>query len=639
MCGVAGCLLSPPLTGDLRDVSTLLRGVRQRGPDDEGVVLVQRCMAPPAHFRTENSVPALNDRLPGLTATEPRAAAFDVAIVHARYAIIDLSPNAHQPFPSRDGSLIAAWNGEIYNYRELREDLSRQGISFRSASDTEVLVEGYRRWGDDLWPRLNGFWAVVLYDTDTHTLVLARDRMGVAPLYYRETDAGLFFASLIRPLLDVREATRFMDREAVRGFLAAGMKDIDEATTFRDVRSFPAGVVLRFPPGVCRVRHASMLPFWRYPAERLTARDLSIDEAAVQLRELLTDAVALRRRSDRPVAFELSGGLDSSSIVACAAAASEEPVPTYTIQVPERDEEPFARVLRTRYTLDYRVLRGLEDSFGDEALTFARTMEEPYHSPNVFTCFAMRREMQRAGFAVVISGSGGDEALAGYEYELWSAAAAHLRRSGRAWHAFCHAVGMHLGSGARLRLSAAELIGWAKQRIRPNHSGAAGIFPPASTSHLRAEALRHGYTALPFSEQLLFHFQVAHLPYYLRSSDHFTMSLPLEHRFPFLDYRLVEFSLRLPLEYLFRNGWTKYVLRRAMAPLLPPRLVWRREKVGFPFPLQRFLAASRAALIPLTEAVVAAGIIDGPVNFDALILRDPDLLWRVCSTGYWLETT
>ncbi len=639
MCGVAGCLLSSPRSGDLGDVSTLLSGVRQRGPDDEGVVLVQRCMAPPAHFRTENSVPALNDRLPALTAAEPGAAAFDVAIVHARYAIIDLSPNAHQPFPSRDGSVIAAWNGEIYNYRELREELSRQGISFRSASDTEVLVEGYRRWGDDLWRRLNGFWAVVLYDTDRHTLVLARDRMGVAPLYYREAGEGLFFASLIRPLLDVGESTRAMDRDAVRGFLLAGMKDIDEATAFRDVRSVPPGVVLRFAPGVFRVRHASMLRFWRYPAERLTPRDLSIDDAAVRLRELLTDAVALRRRSDRPVAFELSGGLDSSSIVACAAAASEEPLPTYTIQVPERDEEPFARAMRTRYTLDYRVLRGLEDSFGDEALTFARTMEEPYHSPNVFTCFVMRREMQRDGFAVVISGSGGDEALAGYEYELWPAAAADLRSSGRAWHAFCHATAMHLASGARLRLSAAELLGWAKQWLRPAHSAAAGLVLPAWTSHPRADSLRHGYTALPFHEQLLFHLQVAQLPYYLRSSDHLTMSLPLEHRFPFLDYRLLEFSLRLPVEYLFRNGWTKFVLRRAMAPLLPPRVLWRREKVGFPFPLRRFLAASRVVLVPLTEAVVATGLIDGPVNFDALLVRDPDLLWRVCSTGYWLAAT
>jgi asparagine synthase (glutamine-hydrolysing) len=636
MCGVGGCLLQTPLSGNLRDVSTLLNGVRQRGPDDEGAVLLARGSGCATAYGTRGTVAPLRDRLPRL---DDAGMPFDAALVHARYAIIDLSPNAHQPFADASGTVIAAWNGEIYNYRELGDALKGAGVTLRTASDTEVLVEGYRHWGDDLWGRMNGFWAVALYDIERGALVVARDRVGVAPLYYRETPTGLFFASLIRPLLDIAPVSRARDDDALLGFLGTGLKDLEGTTVYRDVRSFPAATVLRFDPGVIHVRQALALTYWTYPSQRYSAGDVSLDEAAGTLRERLTEAVALRLRSDRPMAFELSGGLDSSSIVACAATVSPERLTSFTIKVPERDEEPFARALSERFNLDYRVLQDLEGTFSHEAAAFAAIMEEPYHSPNVFTCFAMRRAIQKAGFDVVLSGSGGDEVLAGYEYELWRAAAAHLRRNGRAWHAVCHAAGMHLGSGSRLRLSVAELIGLAKRAMRLSSDGEIPQALPAAASHSRAQALRRGYMSSPFREQLRFQLQVAPLPYYLRSSDHFTMSLPLEHRFPFLDVRLMDFALRLPPEYLFRNGYSKYVLRRAMASLLPAQVTWRRDKLGFPFPLQRFLRAEREHLAPLGAAVASAGLWQGPLNVDALLARDPEALWRICSTGHWLRTT
>jgi asparagine synthase (glutamine-hydrolysing) len=597
MCGVGGFVLRAPVGNAAARAGHFLAALRQRGPDDEGVALIDR----------------------------EDAGAPDVALAHTRYAIIDLSARAHQPFSSADGSLIAAYNGEIYNYIELRDELRALGVMFRTESDTEVLVEGYRVWGRELWRRLNGFWAVAMYDVRRRAVVFSRDRIGVAPLYFRETDQALLFASTIRPLLSRSDE---IDADVARGFIAHGLKDFDGSTFYRDVRSMPAAAELVLPRGAFRMTDAERFDYWRFPATRWTTADLSLDEAAARVRTTLTRAVELRLRADVPVAFELSGGLDSSSIVAAAATLRSAPVTTYTISVPGRDEEPFARLLRDRYALDYHVLRGDENRFDDDGDTFDAIMEEPYHSPNSFTAWQMRRAMKAEGVAVVVSGSGGDETLAGYEYEFWSAASRELNATGARGHALRHAAAMRFGSSARAKLTVAETIGAIKRAI--------GV-EKASTAPRETRAARYvgGYESLSFHERSLYQFAVAQLPYYLRNNDHLTMSIPLEHRFPFLDVDMVELGLQMPIEYLYRDGWSKYVLRRAMEKLLPDAVVWRREKMGFPFPLTDFLAKRKTSFDDAARRAVAAGFADA-FDWNQLIASDPVRLWRIVSTGRWL---
>jgi asparagine synthase (glutamine-hydrolysing) len=461
--------------------------------------------------------------------------------------------------------------------------------------------------------------------------------MGVAPLYYRETEDGLVLGSSIRPLLAAGASRGSYDQDAIRGFLSVGLKDFDAATCYDAVRSFPPASVVRFPDGSSRLGDAAIAPFWAYPRRRWSRRDLSLTEAATQLRETLLAAVSVRQRSDLPAAYELSGGLDSSAVVACAALANSERLATYTVGVPERDEVPFAREMARRYGLHHRVLRGQEESFPGEAAAFATVMEEPYHSPNVFTCYQMRREMKADGFGVVLSGSGGDEVLAGYEYEFWPAAGRSLRQRGAWAHALRHAAGMHFGSAARLRVTLAETIGRFKAAagvgLRESRDWTSnGNPPPPAVDHWRR------FAELPFTERVLFHFEIGQLPYYLRNNDHLTMAIPLEHRFPFLDYRMVELGLQLPIEYLFRGGWTKYAFRLAMEPLLPKAIAWRREKFGFPFPLRRFLRANSDSLQPYVNAVAATGLLPRRTNYSELLRTSPLALWRACSTGIWLQT-
>jgi asparagine synthase (glutamine-hydrolysing) len=315
-------------------------------------------------------------------------------------------------------------------------------------------------------------------------------------------------------------------------------------------------------------------------------------------------------------------------------------VRTYTIKVPEADEEPYARTMTTRYPIDYHVLDRPEAGFFDDVESFTRVMEEPYHSPNIYTHFQMRSAMKRQGVAVVLAGAGGDEVLAGYESDFWPTARRDLQRDGCRVQALRYELLRRTASAGRMR-GAAQDAYWAVRRQlfrTAKRMGGRNLVPAAERrSTSSAEAMQKTYGALGFHEQAVYHVRRALLPYYMRSNDHFTMAIPLEHRFPLLDYRVVEIGLQMPPAYLFRDGWTKYALRRAMEPYLPPEIVWRRDKMGFPFPYQRFLRENRSRLQPALGALSRIGLDGAAARYDGLISANPTRLWRMCSTALWLD--
>jgi asparagine synthase (glutamine-hydrolysing) len=240
----------------------------------------------------------------------------------------------------------------------------------------------------------------------------------------------------------------------------------------------------------------------------------------------------------------------------------------------------------------------------------------------------------------VLSGSGGDEVLAGYEGAFWPQASVELRRQGFVWQSEWYDLvssyrrwgwkGLFYGDGRRL-----------KDLIRPlaRKTGLLELLRPNSNQDITAaEKYRRGYSRLSFHEQTLFHFTVGLLPYYLRSNDHFTMAIPLEHRFPFLDYRIVELGLQMPVSYLFKDGWTKYILRKAMEPYLPEQIVWRKIKMGFPFAYRRFLSQHRAQFEPMVSRLGNVWVRNNEGrDYDEVLDTRPEKLWRLCSTAFWLE--
>jgi asparagine synthase (glutamine-hydrolysing) len=636
MCGVAGYLTAAPRPAEPGRLEAMLEPIRRRGPDDEGLCLVSRRERVVRHLHTDRSVAAWRGATPHLG--EARGELHDLALLHARYAVIDLTDEAHQPFSLAGGDIVVAFQGEIFNYVELRHELEARGGRFHTASDTEVLARAYHTWGDEAWERLNGLWAAALYDVRAGRLVLCRDRLGIAPLHLAESAEGVFFGS---SALGVARACFGSARPAidqVSDFLETGLRNVDERTLLDGVRSLPPGTFLSLPLAAGALADASLVRYWDLPGHRLGVDDLSIDEASARLRDLLSSAVEYRLRADLDIAFQLSGGLDSTTIVALAAALRDEPLSTYTVSVPEEDEEPLARTMEKRFRLSRRTLDSGEAAFGRVAAGFARLMEEPLQAPGAYGHHHMCRVMAGDGFGVTLSGSGGDEVLAGYEWDFWPAARRLLWREGRALQAEVYHAVLRFGSPAR---ALGTLGDWARRAgsfadRRPPVDGSDDLSRPDDPSH--AGELQRTYPTLPFDARCRFHLRVADLPYYLASNDRATLGIPLEHRQPFLDHRVVELGLRMPVAYLFRRGWTKYVLRRAMEPLLPPEILWRRKKTGFPFPAARLLERSRAELEPAVRRTDEGGFSPEPAtDYEGLLRSDPLRLWRKCSVGLWLD--
>jgi asparagine synthase (glutamine-hydrolysing) len=651
MCGIAGYFLRTPSTGTYQHINVLLNSIRHRGPNDEGICLISRKNNLAKFYKTDRTLSTIGSSLSHINDPLPLIR-HDVALIHTRYAIIDLTDGGHQPFPSADNSIIAIFNGEIYNYLELKAELSTLDVLFRTASDTEVLVEGYRIWKDALWSKLNGFWAVAMYHFNDNTIVLSRDRLGVAPLYYRHMQDGFYFSSSIQSLLNVHPDDVTLDVNIIRGFVETSLKDFDNSTCYSEIKSIPPGSVVAFKYGDYNINSATVNKYWNIPKSRLNIGDLSFDEAVLRFRETFFNAVDIRLRADLPVAFELSGGLDSSSVVAVASILRRNDIRTYTIKVPKQNEEPYARSILEKYPIDYRVLTDPEETFLVDMEEFSSIMEEPYHSPNIYTHYKMRKIMKSEGVAVVIAGAGGDEVLCGYEHQLWPKAYIDLKRKGKLWHAIYYELSRAYRNPRTRKKIMKDILRREKRRLYnrlrkvrfTRHCENENLADLVKGDYVLAgstEAERYAriYEELAFHEQSTYHFNVGMLPYYLRSNDNFTMAIPLEHRFPFLDYRLVEMGLQMPVPYLFKDGWTKYVLRKAMEPYLPEKILWRTDKMGFPFAKRRFLSNHRSRFEQILTTLIDSGMSKyGCEDYESLLEKDPTQLWRMISTALWLNS-
>jgi len=633
MCGIAGYILKKS-SKQANFVDPLLASIRQRGPDDEGVLLAFRNKKRFESYRTEKTVESLAGHLKFIE-QKNHVCEHDIAMIHTRYSIIDLSDGGHQPFLSQDQSIAVVFNGEIYNYIELREELIKEGFQFRTESDTEVLVEGYCVWGERLWEKLNGFWAVAIYDFNKNVIVFSRDRIGVAPLYYRETQEGLFFASSIQSLVDVSPNSIAINEDAVLGFIDVGFKDHDQTTCYEQIYSVPSKSYVLLSGEQHSMKGAQCKQYWDFPQNRLQEADISLSEAVDNFRDCFFDAVKLRLRSDVKVAFELSGGLDSSSIVAAACQVSSKKITTYTVKIKDADEEPYARAMLDNYKIDYHVIENMEDQFLNDYDHFSHVMEEPYDNPNAYSHHQMLRMMKKEGVHVVVTGAGGDEVFGGYEASFWPAAYRELKASGLAnylkgdWYEFCRRFKTVKKSRDTLRH---YMEGPFKKILKMKKNNRHCL----SIKNNVARDYQNQYQNLSFHRQALFHFNTALVPFYMRSSDHFTMGIPVEHRFPLLDYRIVELGLKLPINYLFSGGWSKYILRRAMEPFLPKKILWRKKKMGFDFPFKQYFTKHKSRFAPKLQSLENSMLKIG-ADYDSVLHSNPAQLWRLLSVGIWLD--
>jgi asparagine synthase (glutamine-hydrolysing) len=568
MCGIAGIINIDGRPVDPARLRAMATAIAHRGPDDEGYLFIDPLNGTTASFAGKDSHPQAAALLPFLNEGTDRKR-YSIGFAHRRFSIIDLSIAGHQPFIAHDETGWAiTYNGEIYNYRELRKELESLGFPFISECDTEVALNAYRAWGVDCFDRFNGFWAMAIYDPHKRSVILSRDRLGVKPLYYAERDGTIAFASEIKALLALPEMHTAVapDRFVVRDWLAAGIKNHTDATFFWGIRSFPAGSWAMAGPTLRdRIRH-----FWTLPLKRLSVRELPLEKAMARLRELLVDAIRLRLRADVPLAVSLSGGIDSSTIVALAKRDLGVSLPSFTVRFkePEADESVYAAAVSAACGSEQTWIDAPSGSLWRDIAAFTALLEEPYHAPNVYTDQQVWSVMRAHGIKVALNGAAGDENFGGYGY--------------------------HYSLMQLRRLLRGDLTGFALEaaRCRDSASRLEAFLKPIAYA-LKERVLNGNRRSLDIDARLWQDMRFTLMPYWLSVGDRNCMGLPIEIREPFLDYRIVAFAFSLPLDYLVHDGWQKWIVRKTVEPLLPAEVVWRKRKMGFPYPFTRFFNESK----------------------------------------------
>lgn len=565
MCGILGVFSRVDSEALDRRVGDGLRALAHRGPD--------------AHDRRAVPMPA------GVC-----------HLGHARLSVIDLSSAGLQPMASADGRHVIVFNGEIYNYLELRAELQVLGYSFVSHSDTEVLLAAWATWGEACLPRLTGMFAFAVLDREAATLTCVRDVFGIKPFFY-SCDAGMFcFASEAQALLSLRGTKAALNPQRAYDYLVHGDYDSTNETFFAGVFHLPPGHVLRLD---LTERLTARPRRWWTPtiAER---HDLSFADATERVRTLFLDSVRLHLRSDVPLGAALSGGIDSSAVVcAMRQVAPDHPIHTfsYVAQGTPVNEEPWADLVNAHVGATAHKVRVTADELVRDLDDMIRAQGEPFGSTSIYAQYRVYQLAKENGITVTLDGQGADELLAGYDGYPGQRIASLMDtgnwigavRFARGWAQW---PGRRLGDAAKLA-AAAMTDGWVYQTLRR----ASGRVPLPDWMHedallelgvnLRHPRQRPAITARSrrVTAELAHSLTQRGLAGLLRHGDRNSMRFAIESRVPFLTLSQAEFMLSLPESYLISDaGETKTVFRAAMRGIVPDAILDRKDKIGFQTP-------------------------------------------------------
>ena len=642
MCGILAIVNNKSIVGaNLISASSI---IKHRGPDDEGFLTW-----------TPNEKPAV--WAGGDTAASTKqhwnyeylspAQKFKVGFGHRRLSILDLSPAGHQPMIYGKAGLALTFNGEIYNYLEIRTELQALGHTFDTKTDTEVILHAWAEWGPKCLDRFNGMFAFVILDYQNNQLYAVRDRFGVKPLYYYHSPEMLYLSSEIKQIRTAPGYVFELNIPVAQQFLGAGFVDHISDTFDAKVKHLPCGHYLQMDvsgdAGIFEIKK------WYTLQPRKWAG--TYEAAAEKFRSLLTDAVNLRLRSDVTVGSCLSGGLDSSSIVCLMADllkakgdyAGQETV-TACYENAKYDEWNFAQqVIKATNAHSHQTFPSFQQ-LEQEIDAMMWHQDEPVGSTSIFSQWSVFKTSNKAGLKVMIDGQGADEQLAGYggnDLALYSslfrqAKIASLLDEARSYKKE-HGTwpkGFLIGA---MQLSMGEKLGNAlpaKLKFKA----------PPSVPWLPGYMPQNTKPAKSLQENLFRQLYKSPLPALLRYEDHNSMAWSIESRTPFLDYRFVEFTMGLPARYVYKNGIRKAILRKAMHGVIPEEIENRKDKMGFVTPEEMwlkgegkdwFLAGVEKAL-KLTPSLfdgtkvrqLCKDMTDSKIPFD-------NSVWRILSFGKW----
>lgn len=553
MCGIFGYLGNKPI-----DLTGPLEVINHRGPSSTGF---------------------LNYFLDSRKYTRSSAAGegFKIAMGFKRLSIIDLSANGNQPFSSESGNFHITFNGEIYNYIELRAELITQGYKFRTSTDTEVALVAYQHWGNKCFSMFNGMWALAIHDVAQEKLVLSRDRFGIKPLYYYREDNAVYWASEIKQFWKVG-INKVLNEKKISPYLESGILDYDQQTFFEGVLSVRPGSCLIFNYSDNNISSESY-KFWKLKNNKSYSK-LSYNESVSKFKELFYDSIRLRFRSDVTVGSCLSGGLDSSSIVSVAASLPEisNKIKTFTskFDIGKYDESAYVEMVEKKFkNVESYYCQLTEQRFLQEIDKVIQHQDEPFASMGILAQWEVMKLAKKNDVTVLLDGQGGDELLAGYrKFYIF-----HLIESLRYLRLITFLKGVY---GL---LQNRELNMFNLKEIRRYISRAPVFNYYSKKGHNSSSEKLRGFGSLKsVRERIKLDVEAYSYPILLRYEDRNSMAFSIETRVPFMDYRLVEFLYAIPTNYKIKNGFTKYLMRDALSGILPEEIQLRKSKLGFDTP-------------------------------------------------------
>jgi asparagine synthase (glutamine-hydrolysing) len=635
--------------------------VKHRGPDDEGFALFQNIDpivltygggdTPAAVYKS--SLPYSPDG----DINRDSAIQTKMALGHRRLSIIDLSPTGHQPMCTGDQRYWIVYNGEIYNYREIREQFAKLGHQFYSLSDTEIILKAYQKWGAGCLKQLNGMFAFVIYDVQKQMVFMARDRYGIKPLYYWFSPKGfLAIASEIKQFTVLSGWNALLNAQRAYEYLNWGLTDHTDETLFQGVKQLRGGFYAEFSIENLE----NILPITQWYHIKSAGFKGSMNEAIKQFQVLFNDSIRLRLRSDVPVGSCLSGGLDSSSIVCTVnnilrEQGVEDLQKTFSARAHIRrfDEGEFIDAVVSRTNIEDHHVYPTFDALFSAVDNIIWHQDEPFNSSSIFAQWQVFKLAASNGVKVMLDGQGADELLAGYTVyfptlcadlflrlqwmSLWDELQCAKRHHGLQYQGAVKQI-FNMLLPNYLRQPLKRLVG--KASVKTTWLNLKRLDVKNTDPFFERGSIGASVNDLSYSQ-----LTSTHLPMLLHWEDRDSMAHSVESRVPFLDYRLVEFLLSLPANYKISEGTTKRILRESMNGVLPEKIRNRMDKVGFVTPeeiwlkesstdefrklLNRSVQTSRG-ILNINAIKKLENIVAGKESFDYAI-------WRMICFGRWME--
>ena len=567
MCGIAGIVALDGV--DAQMLTSMTHLVSHRGPDGFGFAYFPQG----SEYRGE----IIHNQDGGPVMQRPV-----VGLGSRRLAILDLSEHGNMPMQVEDGALCVTYNGEIYNYREVRTELEKCGYDFRTGTDTEVLLRAYQHWGKDCLQHFNGMFAFALWDRSRQTLFCARDRFGVKPFYYALHEGRFYLGSEIKQLVHGAQLPRTANPRVVYQFLERSTTDYSNETFFENIYQLPGGHAL-----TVRLNYPLEISVWKYwelmlrPVEESAEQDG--EAICEEFKQLWQDAVKLRLRSDVPVGVSLSGGIDSSAVTCEARRLSpQQEFHTFSscIEDPSMDERRYIASVGKAIDAVQHLVYPLSPDFWANIDTVMYHQDEPFPSGGIYAQWCVMAEARKQNIPVLLGGQGGDEALCGYQkyryFYLWDMA----RRGDLG---VVREALLSLRNGTRSSWQMSDASRYFPAPFRNSFSVLERVGVPGFKDSFEDQLLNLGAMG-SIPERQKMDLTLSSIPALLHLEDRNAMAHSIETRLPLMDYKLLEFAVNCPAKFKLHDGWSKWLLREAMKGAMPEDVRLRKSKLGFDVP-------------------------------------------------------